>query len=103
MSTKAPKLKQEEMSMAELFDEWQARGVRPDRLERLYMALLTIPPTSVSSERAFSIAGAIVTKRRAKMTHETVDSIEILKAFYDMEEFFNGFHVEIDKAVKSSK
>ena len=40
----------------------EATGKRPSQLEHLYNALLTIPPTSVEAERAFSAAGLFVTK-----------------------------------------
>jgi len=35
----------------------QATGKRPNKLEHLYNALLSIPPTSVKVEQAFSAVG----------------------------------------------
>ena len=35
---------------------------RPGKLEQLFKALLSIPPTSVEAERAFSAAGLFTTK-----------------------------------------
>jgi len=54
-------LLQKEMSLFE--DE----GIRGKYLQKLYGMLLTIPPTSVESERAFSTAGHICTKIRSNL------------------------------------
>ena len=57
-------------------------GKRQDLLEKLYHALLSVPPTSVSSERAFSIAGNFVTPRRARMLDPTVDDLCFLHSVH---------------------
>ena len=46
---------------------------------------MNIAPTSVSSERAFSIGGggSFVTPRRAAMSHKTLDNLYFLKAYFD--------------------
>ena len=43
----------------DLFEASLSRGApeRPEHLELLYQSLLTLPPSSVTSERAFSAAG----------------------------------------------
>ena len=56
---------------------------KTENLERLYNALLNVSPTSVSSERAFSISGAFVVNRRASLKHSTLDDLCFLKCFYD--------------------
>ena len=45
---------------------FEATRKRPTKLELLFNALLSIPPTSVEAERAFSAAGMFVTKLRAR-------------------------------------
>lgn len=52
-------------------------------LERLAVTYLGIPPSSASSERVFSIAGGIVTKRRNRLGDDTIDALV----------FLNGSHV----------
>ena len=65
-------------------DYWRREqtGKRQDLLEKLYHALLSVPPTSVSSERAFSIAGNFVTPRRARMLDPTVDDLCFLHSVH---------------------
>ena len=48
----------------DLFEASLSRGApeRPEHLELLYQSLLTLPPSSVTSERAFSAAGLFSTK-----------------------------------------
>ena len=41
----------------------------------LYKALLSIKPTSVQSERAFSAAGLFLTKLRMNMKDQTLDRL----------------------------
>lgn len=63
---------------------FEEEGVEKGRkyLELLYNYLLTIPPTSVESERAFSAAGVICTKIRSSMNDETLDAIAFLRAYF---------------------
>ena len=44
--------------------------------------LMTIPPTSVETERLFSHAGHILSKRRNRMADKTLDSIVFLKHYF---------------------
>ena len=64
---------------------YETNGQRSKNLENLYQALLSIKPTSVSSERAFSISGSFVTKRRAKLKNSTVDDLCFSKDFLEKE------------------
>jgi hypothetical protein len=52
---------------------------------KLFNALKCIPPTSVESERAFSITGQFATKLRTKLDDDTLSSLVFLKAFYKNE------------------
>ena len=54
---------------------FEASGRRPANLQHLYEALLTIQPTSVEAERAFSACGLFVTKLRSRLHDSTVDAL----------------------------
>ena len=53
-----------------------------DYLERIYPYLMTIKPTSVESEQAFSSAGNFVVKIRSRLNDETVDELCFLKVHF---------------------
>lgn len=48
-------------------------------IEFLFNALLTIRPTSVESERAFSVAGLIVNKTRSRLFDGSINALSVLK------------------------
>jgi hypothetical protein len=52
------------------------------RLENLYRALMTIKPTSTSSERVFSVAGGTITKIRSRMSPELLNALVFLKYYF---------------------
>ena len=54
---------------------FEASGIRPANLHALYEALLTIQPTSVEAERAFSACGLFVTKLRSRLHDSTIDAL----------------------------
>ena len=66
-------------SEMKFWDEGRSRGML---LEDLYKSLLTTPPTSVESERAFSAAGAFSTKIRSRLNDKTLDTLCFLKSFF---------------------
>ena len=68
----------------DLFEASVARGApeRPEHLELLYQSLLTLPPSSVTSERAFSSAGLFSTKIRSRLGDSTIHSLVFLRDFY---------------------
>lgn len=66
---------QKEMSL------FENGGKRGDYLERIYSYLMTIKPTSVESERAFSSAGQFITRIRSRMNDETLDELCFLKSY----------------------
>ena len=47
---------------------FEATRKRPTKLELLFNALHSIPPTSVEAERAFSAAGLFVTELRSSLS-----------------------------------
>lgn len=57
-------------------------GHRSDRLEKLFNALLTIKPTSTSSERVFSIAGSICSKIRNRMSDQLLSQLVFLRYYF---------------------
>ena len=65
---------------------YDANGMRSPNLELLYKALLSIKPTSVSSERAFSISGTFLSKRRARLSNKIVDDLCFSKDFLEKNE-----------------
>ena len=58
---------------------YKATGQKSATLERLYKALLTIKPSSVESERAFSTTGFFMTKLRTRMSDENLGMLMYLK------------------------
>ena len=61
---------------------FQIDGKRSAKLEVLHRALGTIPPTSVESERVFSIASNFITKKRCSMSDSVLNALVFLKQFY---------------------
>jgi len=57
---------------------WKSNGARYPRLAVLALKYLGIPATSVPSERIFSKAGEIVSRRRASLKPSTVDMLVFL-------------------------
>ena len=71
------KIRANEMAMLE---KNKTRGVF---LDRVYNMLITIKPSSVESERAFSSAGLVCTKIRSRLRDESLDSLCFLRAFFN--------------------
>ena len=61
---------------------FEATKKRPENLEKLYHALLTIRPTSVESEPAFSAMGLFATKTRSRLNNNTLNAIIVVRQFY---------------------
>ena len=61
---------------------YEANGKKTENLEKLYKALLTIKPTSVESERAFSAMGLFCTKLRNRLNDDTLDSLVMMRQYY---------------------
>jgi hypothetical protein len=62
---------------------FEASKQRTGNLEKLYRALLNIAPTSVASERAFSVSGSFVSRRRKGLSNEAIDDLCFLKGYFD--------------------
>lgn len=60
---------------------FESSGDRPSSLEKLYRALLSLPPSSIEAERSFSAAGLFVTKLRTSLNDETIDTLCFLRAY----------------------
>lgn len=64
---------------------FETTGKRGHYLELAYQYLMTIPPTSVEPERAFSAAGYIGTKIRSRLGDTTLDALLFLRSFFQNE------------------
>ena len=62
------------------FDQFTKGGEKSSRLQKLEEALLSIPPTSVEAERAFSSAALFCTKIRSSLGDEALDDLCYTKA-----------------------
>lgn len=61
---------------------FEATKQLPPNLKMIYDALLTIKPTSIDSERIFSDAGNICTKKKCSMSDKSIDALSFLKCFF---------------------
>lgn len=61
---------------------FESDGVRGKHLQACYDFLMSIPPTSVESERAFSASGLICTKLRTRLNDDTIDALSFLNAHF---------------------
>ena len=64
------------------FKMFEATGKRTDKLESVFQALMTVKPTSVESERAFSLGGSFCTKIRSRMGVDTLSALVSLKMHF---------------------
>lgn len=64
------------------FALFETTKVRPENLQRLYLALGTIQPTSVEAERAFSVCGLFVTKLRNRLSEKSINALCFLKSHF---------------------
>ena len=54
-------------------------GKRPPCLEKIYNALMSMPPTSVAVERSFSTSNMFVSKLRCSLNDETINNLMFLR------------------------
>ena len=51
----------------------------PSSLRKLFEALKTIPPSSIESERTFSVTGFYITKFRCSLGDQSINALVFLK------------------------
>ena len=61
------------------FKLFESQKMRSKFLENIHQALLTVKPTSVESERAFSTSGSFSTKIRSRMSDDCLSALVALK------------------------
>lgn len=61
---------------------YDSGGKRPENLERVYNALLTIPPTSVEADRVFSASGYLCNHLRTSLKPDSIDALSFLRSYY---------------------
>ena len=64
------------------FKMFEATRKRTEKLDALFQALMTVKPTSVESERAFSLGGSFCTKVRSRMSSGTLSALVSLKMYF---------------------
>lgn len=64
------------------FSLFDATNKKTKNLDLLFDALKTIKPSSVATERVFSISGNIVSKIRTRLSHRSVDILCFLKSYF---------------------
>lgn len=81
-----PTLKKVQGLQQKINDEmycFEKSGTKGIYLNKVLSYLLTIAPTSVESERAFSAAGQICTKIRSSLNDDTIDGLCFLRAHFN--------------------
>ena len=61
---------------------FEGGGLRGKNLQAAYLYLLTIPPSSVESERAFSSAGVLCTRIRTRLSDSVLDDMLFMRAYF---------------------
>ena len=61
---------------------FEGGGLRGKNLQAAYLYLLTIPPSSVESERAFSSAGVLCTRIRTRLSDSILDDMLFMRAYF---------------------
>lgn len=73
---------QPQSTAEKIFRDYHISGKRCGLLNKFLDALSTAQPTSTQSERNFSLAASISTKKRLKMKCEKLDAICFLKGYF---------------------
>ena len=81
--SKNPKSKPAE-SLAEVLRLNASHQINDHRLVSIADAILSVQPTSVNSERVFSLAGWFHSKLRSRMSPETLDDLILLKENFNL-------------------
>jgi len=73
---------------------YESTGKRGRCLNAVYNYLLTVPPTSVEAERAFSAAGLLCTKLRSRLDDNTVDTLSFFAILLQVEQCLNVLYLQ---------
>ena len=73
----------EPVSQEDPLNWWKRRESVYPTMAKLAKKYLQIPASSIPSERVFSLAGTIVSKKRASLSPENVDMLIFLKKNYN--------------------
>ena len=84
-NTKYAAFLREQVTILDPLEWWRCNSLRFPTLAKLAQQYLSIPATEVPSERAFSTAGATVTKLRAALEPDVVDACVFLHKNYKMQ------------------
>lgn len=61
---------------------FEGGGLRGKNLQAVYSYLLTIPPSSVEAERAFSSAGVLCTRIRTRLSDGVLDDMLFMRSYF---------------------
>jgi hAT family C-terminal dimerisation region len=64
------------------FDYFERHHMHGPLMKKLFKAVLSAQPTSTQSERNFSLAASIVTKKRARLSSENLNACSFLKSYF---------------------
>ena len=64
------------------FTLFKNTGQRPENLQKLLNAILSIKPTSIDVERVFSVCGSFCTKIRSRLSDKSIQALVFLKYYY---------------------
>ena len=83
-------LRKEPSAISDLNAEFKSFEVTfrvTENLDKLYNALLSVKPTNVESERAFSAAGLYLTKLRSNSSENSLNGLSFLKSIFQNEKY----------------
>jgi hypothetical protein len=69
---------------------WRSHKVKYPRLALTARVALAVPATSAPSERIFSFAGLLVSKKRAQLRGDNVQMLVFLRAMYQFRDRYPG-------------
>ena len=61
---------------------FEGGGSRGRLLQMVYAYLMSVQPTSVEAERAFSAAGIVCSRLRTRLGDDTLDNLCLLRNFF---------------------
>ena len=69
------------LTFQEMYSTFRKNGIEMDMLVKFKKALLSVVPTSVQSERIFSLCGSILTKKRNRISPNLLHALVLINAF----------------------